>query len=547
MKNEKTAKQLLEENQELRIRIEEAEDTLQMIREGGVDAVVVQGPGGDQIFTLFGEDVVYRRLVETMNEAGLTITAEGTILFCNQRFSEILRLPMEDVVGRHIENFVQADNRQNLVNIIKMVQSQPCTERLVFKAPDGTLVPTQTSANLLRQGESVNICLVAADMTELEGKNSELRKRTDQLARLASELTLTEQRERHRLAKMLHDNLQQLLVGAKFGLEGLTHLIKDELQKEYFKEVLGLIRESINASRSLTVELSPTILHEAGLVAGLEWLVRWMEEKYGLTVVLEADENASTDREDIRIILFESVRELLFNVVKHAGFNHAKVRLSRTDDIIEIIVSDEGIGFDPDKFYQGVEAPNRFGLFSIRERLELLGGSLKIESAPQRGTKLTLSAPVKNKMLEYLVTEYLRPSPAAKPVKDAAGNQRIRVMVTDDHAVVRQGICTLLELEDDIDVVGQASDGQEAVEMALRLQPDVILMDFSMPKMNGVEATRVIHSELPDIKIVGLSMYEESDRAKAMLDVGASAYVTKSGEFETLVKTIRLTKHSDES
>ena len=541
MKNEKTLEQVLAENKELRIRLEEAEDTLQMIREGGVDAVVVQGPDGEQIFTLSGEEVIYRHLVETMNEAGLTITADGTILFCNQRFSKVLRTPMENIVGQSIKHFIQSSTVRNLTDILKTVQSRPCTKRLVFQASDGTLVATLTSASLLRQGESVNICLIAADMTELEVKNAELQKRADQLSRLASELTLTEQRERNRLARVLHDHLQQLLVGAKFGLESLARHIKNSKHKTAINETYELIKESIAASRSLTVELSPTILHEAGLTAGIEWLVRWMEEKHGFTVELETREDASTDREDIRILLFESVRELLFNVAKHAGVTRAKVCLSRLNDHIQIVVSDEGIGFDPEKLYKSAnDAASGFGLFSIHERLELLGGSLKVESAPQRGTKFTLIAPIQKQMIKESVTADLQPVAAAiRSTKTVAAGQKMRILVADDHAVVRQGLCTLLQREGDIDVVGQASDGKEAVEMARQLQPDVVLMDFSMPEMNGVDATKIIHSELPGIKIVGLSMYGEADRAKAMLDVGASAYVTKSGEFDKLVKTIR--------
>jgi PAS domain S-box-containing protein len=569
MKEEMTIKQLLEENKELRIRLVEAEDTIHAITEGGIDALVVHGIEGEHVFTLSGEDVIYRRLVETMNEAGLTTTPEGTILFCNQRFSRSVHVPIEEIVGRPLERFVHSSSHQNLADLFKTAEAGPCTGRLVFHASDGTLVPTYTSANLLVQGDSVSVCLVAADLTDLEAteetlrqinehrlalrqandqleervkqrteeldaKNIELRKRADQLARLVSELTLTEQRERHRLAKVLHDHLQQLLVGAKLGLVTLRCQVTDDQHQTAVDEVFELIRESIAASRSLTVELSPTILHDAGLTAGIEWLVRWIEQKHSLVVELETQENVTTDREDIRILLFESVRELLLNVVKHSGATRAKVGLSRFDDYIEITVSDEGVGFDPEHIDdRAVGKASGFGLFSIRERLELIGGRLNVESAPQQGTRFTLTAPCKTQMAEEPLTADLRPL----PVKVETHN--IRVMVTDDHAVVRQGLCNLLQREVDMDVVGQASDGQQAVEMSRQLKPDVILMDYSMPKMDGVAATKAIHAQLPDIKIIGLSMYSEADRAMAMLEVGATAYVDKSGEFSSLVETIR--------
>ena len=112
-------------------------------------------------------------------------------------------------------------------------------------------------------------------------------------------------------------------------------------------------------------------------------------------------------------------------------------------------------------------------------------------------------------------------------------------MLVDDHAVVRQGIANLLADEPDIEVIGEAADGQEAVELAARLLPDVILMDMSMPKLNGVEATRIIHNDWPEIRIIGLSMFEEADRAQAMRDAGAVDYMTKSGPAEALINVIR--------
>ncbi|MRR32496.1 response regulator transcription factor, partial [bacterium] len=112
-------------------------------------------------------------------------------------------------------------------------------------------------------------------------------------------------------------------------------------------------------------------------------------------------------------------------------------------------------------------------------------------------------------------------------------------LLADDHAVMREGLARLLGQETDFEIVGQASDGQEAVEQAGVLLPDVILMDVSMPRMNGLDATRVIHRQHPDISIIGLSLYQEEERAKAMLDAGAAVYLTKSGPPADLKAAIR--------
>ena len=132
-------------------------------------------------------------------------------------------------------------------------------------------------------------------------------------------------------------------------------------------------------------------------------------------------------------------------------------------------------------------------------------------------------------------------SPEAHSVtsKHPDSGWKIRVLLADDHAIFRQGIADLLADEPDIEVVGQAADGQEAVHLTAKLLPDVILMDMNMPKLNGVEATRIIHREHSEICIIGLSMFEEAEKAQAMRDAGAVGYVTKSGPVEALLNVIR--------
>ena len=379
---------------------------------------------------------------------------------------------------------------------------------------------------------------------QLAASNLELHERADQLARLASELTLAEQRERHRLAQVLHDHLQQLLVGATFGIEVLSRRLEDETQRANLENIRKLLEESIATSRSLTVELSPPILHEGGLAAGLEWLARWMEEKHALCVEFEGAPAAVAEREDVRVLLFAAVRELLLNVVKHARVTRAKVTLDvDAQDNLQIQVCDQGVGFDR----QGASAAQTaggFGLFSIRERLGLLGGRMVIDSSPQCGTRVMLVAPRRNPKDSAGAAGTYEPAmrPARRPPAPAQTKpapRALRVLLVDDHVVMRQGLSLLLKEEAGIAVVGEASDGEEALDLARALRPDVILMDYSMPNMNGLEATRAIYAELPEIRIIALSMYSEADQAAAMMAAGAVAYLTKSGPPEVLLAAIR--------
>ncbi len=374
-----------------------------------------------------------------------------------------------------------------------------------------------------------------------------LRQRGEQLRSLASALTLAEQRERRRLAQVLHDNLQQLLVGAKFRLSVLSRS-SDDLARQASAEVQDLLDESIECSRSLTGELSPPILHEAGLVAGLEWLAVWMQQKHGLNVDLRTEADAAPGSEDMTVLLFQAVRELLFNAVKHAGVKTARVDLRRTNHHVEITVADEGVGFDPQTAMPGKDKAGGFGLFSIGERLNLMGGTMEIDSAPGRGSRFTLRAPhrtarpVEEQMPSTLAGVRITragPLPAGPTSRASATEHRIRLLLVDDHVVVRQGLSHLLREEPDIEIVAEASDGQTAVEMVRRFGPDLVMMDINMPVMDGIQATKVIHAEFPGVQVIGLSMFEEGERAEAMRSAGAVNYLTKSGPSEALLAAIR--------
>jgi DNA-binding NarL/FixJ family response regulator/anti-sigma regulatory factor (Ser/Thr protein kinase) len=369
-----------------------------------------------------------------------------------------------------------------------------------------------------------------------------LQHRTVQLRALASELTLAEQRERRRMAEVLHDHLQQLLVGAKFRIRTLER-IQDPALRRAALEVDNLITECIEISRSLTGELSPPILHEGGLVPALEWLARSMETKHGLQVVLSAPEEVNPRAEDISVLLFQSVRELLFNVVKHAQAKTAWVEVGQLDGMIQVLVRDEGVGFDPKGLRATGGSQGGFGLFSIRERLDLLGGRMDFESAPGKGSRFMLLAPMESESPSRGGAPKPAAAPAAAPHSQSAGQgnngKKIRVLLADDHMIVRQGLAQLLRAEADMEVVGEAADGRAAVNLAHQTLPDVVIMDVSMPILNGVEATRLIHAQLPQVRVIGLSMFQEAERARAILEAGAVQYISKSGPSDLLVAAIR--------
>jgi PAS domain S-box-containing protein len=230
------------------------------------------------------------------------------------------------------------------------------------------------------------------DVTEEKRLRVGLEHQTLRLRELASELTLAEQRERRRIAEALHDSLQQLLVAARLRVGPMRREMNPAV-REAATEIDDLLGQSIAASRTLTAELSPSLLHEGGLAPAMKWLAKWMSEKYGLAVKVNIDEDTPAIKEDVAVQLFHSARELLFNAVKHAKVEAASLDLMMKRDRIKIVVSDKGAGFDPSQLSIHGGKCGGFGLLSVRERLELMGGSMVVESAPNMGTRITLESP----------------------------------------------------------------------------------------------------------------------------------------------------------
>ena len=377
--------------------------------------------------------------------------------------------------------------------------------------------------------------------------------RTARLRALAAELTQSEERERRRIAQVLHDNLQQLLVGARLRLEAVRGRSESKPLADDLQRIEQLITESGDVARTLSHELSPTVLHEHGLVAGLHWLGRWMREKHGLAVRVSADATAVRLEADVKVLLYQAVRELLFNVVKHAGVKRAQVRIRpAADSWIEVLVSDKGRGLDPAQSRAGRSADAGFGLFGIRERLASVGGRMEIESQPGGGCQFRLVAPLQTPIgSEPMTSSAARRGSTRRVSPKRRGNARsgprasgrperapIRVLLADDHKILRDGLAAILNAQSGIEVVGLAADGEEAIALTASLQPQVVVMDVSMPRLDGIAATRQIAAVWPHVKVIGLTMHSDDASRNAMRAAGAVDCLVKTDPTDNLVKAI---------
>ena len=211
-----------------------------------------------------------------------------------------------------------------------------------------------------------------------------------QLKHLSSTLSLTEERERRHISEDLHDRIGQAMTIIKMKLEELSEPQADTNSRRVLDEARELLDNAIQDTRTLTFEISPPLLYELGFEPAVEWLIEKFMERHNIPIEYECNGGSRVLDDDVSFFLFKSVRELLFNIVKHAKANKIKVLVRREKNRIQISIEDDGVGFVFSNVQFAVNDLSGFGLFSIRERMEHFGGNFDVESKPGKGTRITL-------------------------------------------------------------------------------------------------------------------------------------------------------------
>ncbi|MHB8997838.1 MAG: chemotaxis protein CheB [Armatimonadota bacterium] len=271
----------------------------------------------------------------------------------------------------------------------RVLESQQPVTREVQGA-DGRLYDHRTQPYLTEDNSVQGVVATFVDITDLANSRNQLKKRAAQLQTAALRLTEVQQHERGRLAHLLHDGIQQVVAAAKLKLQmalgGTTGDTRSALE-----EAVRDLNQAIADARDLTTELSPPVSAARPLISSLEWLAGSMRERYQYELKLQADPRADSEEQLTKTVLFEAARELLFNSVKHSGAKEGSVTLAlENEDTILLVVSDAGVGFEPAPV---LDQQGGFGLFSIHERIEMLGGSMEVESAPGQGATFRLRVP----------------------------------------------------------------------------------------------------------------------------------------------------------
>lgn len=528
--------------------MQELEETLEAIRGGAVDALVINGPDGDQVFTLQGAEHPYRVLVETINEGAATLDTSGTILYSNLRFAEILGVPLEKFIGTPVQSHVSPEESAKLESLIEHARENTAKGEINLEALEGKSRVVRFSLSPIKSSGLKTICVVATELTELMEANQSLKSNEETLRQLSSRLLQLQDDERRHIARDLHDITGQNLAVQSIALSQILNsktVRLDEATRKTLTECATLTRQVGEEIRTLSYLLHPPLLDELGLASAVKWYAQGFEHRTGIAVEVDIQTDFSRLPPEAEVTLFRVVQESLTNVHRYSGSPKAYVSLRATGGAVKVQVGDFGKGMPSDglKSAHAGDAPLGVGIQGMKERMRQLGGRLDITSRPNEGTLVTATLPVSK--LEEIASEPLDRAGSLQFSRDVEGahtdsaTARKRILVADDHEVLRRGVRTMLQPETDLEICGEAVDGQDAIDKASELHPDLVILDINMPVLNGLAAVRQILRHRPETKILVFTVHDSDQTIQEILAAGAHGYLSKAKGGQDLVYVIR--------
>ncbi len=339
----------------------------------------------------------YHRVIDLARE-GIAIHVAEKIVFVNRRLLEMLGFEKaSDLIGKSITDLVEPVRREisKQLEATMIAQSDDLFSiEDVYTCKNGQLLPVEVSAIPIRYQGSPAIQITARDISERKKVEAEIWEYQNMLKRLSSDLILVEEEQRRHLAIVLHDHLGQSLAMAKIKMSGLLKSIKDPDLLAKLKAIDTDIADAVKQTRSITYELSPPVLHELGLIEALEWRLEKIKLEHNIATSYKHNLKNIRLRSEQEVILFRSVDEILKNVVKHSEATNVSITAEATRYSFSVCVADNGKGFDTSILTPEHRRSDSFGIFSIKERIEYLGGVLDIQSEQGGGTMVILNVPV---------------------------------------------------------------------------------------------------------------------------------------------------------
>jgi PAS domain S-box-containing protein len=320
--------------------LEEAEAIIEAIRTGEVEALVVNGPQGDQVFTLKGADHSYRVFVEVMSEGAVTLGENGVILYCNKRFGEMVRTPLEEVIGSFFKQYLSKQNHNDFDEMLRHAHAGTMKREFDLRTKSGGLVPTSLSIAQFEGEEIKSACLVVTDMTQQ--KQSQ-----ERLMALSHRLLEVQERERRHLARELHDEVGQILTGLKITLETNCYLVGGGAGQDAFQKARDQVEGLVKQIQDMSLDLRPAMLDDLGLLPALLWhFERYMRQTPIKVNFRHAGLQNQRFSPEIETAAYRIVQEALTNVARHAHANEVDVYVHSGLKALVIQIEDNGNGFD---------------------------------------------------------------------------------------------------------------------------------------------------------------------------------------------------------
>jgi PAS domain S-box-containing protein len=339
----------------------------------------------------------YRDLYDFAPVGYLTLDVYGMIFEANLTAAAQLGISRGDAIGRHLHSFMDRESADALHLFLRKPArpgEKTVLECRLVRAQGPPAEFTLTAAGeYSHSGKPKRYRVILADVSKLKQMERQARETGERLRSLASQLNLAEEHGRMAIAQTLHDAISQTLAAARMKLS--TALNTSVPPEKTVDEVLALLAAVLDESRSLMEEISPAVLHELGLGPSADWLADKMSRMHGISINTDKTGDFSDLGQDEKIMIYQMMRELLTNVVRHSGARNALLSLWRHAGAVGMSVWDDGRGFNAQK--AGSAAGEGFGLFNISERMKACGGGMQIESAPGQGTTVTIRLPLAKK------------------------------------------------------------------------------------------------------------------------------------------------------
>jgi PAS domain S-box-containing protein len=472
----------------------------------------------------------------------------GVIQYGNATFENFFGVPSySEVQGTSLPQRIAVGGRQAFEQALAEARLHVVHGEFRIVSENGSLRTVQVSLHSYGPKEHGFIWILANEVTELVETGKALHHAKDSLQSLSARLLQAQDVERRRMARDLHDITGQELAVIVMSLSQLSNSIGSAGfdPRDSISEMTALVRKVESEVRTLSYLLHPPMLDELGLRAALSWYAEGFAKRSEIKVNLDIPPALPRLSREKEIAVFRVVQESLTNVLRHSGSPEAHISASNKNGCLRVCVKDTGRGFashaaqtrNPQDVTMGV------GILGMRERLQQLGGTLTIQST-SAGTRVVASVPLEDQA--HSAEETAENIPVSMPDHDdspqgrvSAATQQKRILIVDDHEVMRHGIRSLLATQSDLEICGEATDGVDAIAKVVQLSPDLVVLDLIMPKLGGFQASQQILKRKPKTKIVVFTNHSLSQVESMIRMMGCHGYVSKSLASADLIRAIR--------